>query len=132
MNRQVVGVLTSLRFTADAGPLTGDGAQFLADAAGVVLVQDPKPTVDGSRGAGGSLKTDLHLHYATGIVVAQLGIGPDEAVGIMRAYAFATRSGMHRVAAAVIAGHLDLSAPGPVVDAAVSVSEGQRESHARP
>lgn len=115
---QVAGVLTTLRFTADAGPLTGDGAQFLADVAGVVLSPEPKP--DGSRRPDGSARTDLALHYATGVVVAQLGIGPDEAVGLMRAYAFAISCGLHQVATEVNTGRLDLSAPGSAVDPAVT------------
>jgi hypothetical protein len=111
----VLGVLTCHQPVDSAPRLEEDTAQFLADAIGVALLKDPD-----------QLATDLsgpwagraQIHQATGMVVAQLSIGPDEALALLRAHAFAHTWPLARVAASVVAGDLDFTEPDPDTDPA--------------
>jgi len=107
---QVLGVLTCHQPADQSPQLKPEVSQFLADAVGVALLQDPEGL---AADLSGPWATQAQLHYATGMVVAQLGIGPDEAVAVMRAHAFAESAPLVTVAASVIAGDLDFAEPDP-------------------
>ncbi|UDY34964.1 ANTAR domain-containing protein [Dermatobacter hominis] len=49
------------------------------------------------------------IHQATGMVAAQLGVGPDEAIARIRAHAYATDETVDAVAAMIVMRHLRLS-----------------------
>ncbi|WP_034609296.1 GAF and ANTAR domain-containing protein [Cellulomonas sp. URHD0024] len=93
-----IGVITVYRRKGNLSYSLEDG-QFLADAIGAALLDDP-----GMYGlapfAGWSDRA--MVHQATGMVVAQLSIGPEDALAILRAHAFAEAVGLARIAAAVI------------------------------
>ena len=102
----VLGVLTL--YQLPARPLERDPAvaQFLADAVGAALLRD------------GGLKTDVgdgpwsaraHVDQATGMVVAQLGVSPEDAVALLRAHAYADGASMGEIAMEVIERRLDFS-----------------------
>ncbi|MGI5188196.1 ANTAR domain-containing protein [Promicromonospora sp. CA-289599] len=74
----VVGAF-SLYVTADPRARSAEGLQFVADAVGAVLLGSTE-LLDWSE------RNPFHL--ATGMVVAQLGIGPDDASAMIRAHAF--------------------------------------------
>ncbi|TDU83893.1 ANTAR domain-containing protein [Kribbella voronezhensis] len=82
-NDGVIGVLTIHQHTTEL-PDAGQ-AQFLASAIGAALVKDPP--VEFSLGSG-PWTTRSEIHQATGMVVAQLRISPDDALALLRAHAF--------------------------------------------
>jgi hypothetical protein len=90
---RVVGVL-SLYVTTDHLARELEDAQFLADAVGMALLGQID-SLDWS--------TRSQIHQATGMVTAQLGIPPSDALAILRAHAFATSATLRSVAHDVIA-----------------------------
>lgn len=103
---RVVGVLTLYLSDGDlARPL--EEAEFLADAAGAALLGDPG-TVD--VGSQPSWPQRARTHQATGVVVAQLGIAPTDAMAVLRAHAFARASTLDSVVDDVLARRLSFSA----------------------
>jgi hypothetical protein len=87
-----VGAL-SLYMTAGAEISHVEDLQFMADAVGAVLLGNLN-LIDWSE------KGPFHL--ATGMVVAQLGIGPDDASAVIRAHAFAQSASLLSVAQDVL------------------------------
>ena len=79
-------------------------AQFLADAVGVALLQDPDALATDLTGPWDSR---AQIHQATGMVTAQLGVHPEDAIALLRAHAFAQSWPLARVAAAVVDRELD-------------------------
>ena len=103
---------------SDRGLLLGrSSAQFLADAVGVALLRDPAAPVDVPGRPPGTSDEDkqapwssrAQVHQATGMVVAQLGIGPADALALLRAHAFARGATLDEVAAFVTDRVLDFS-----------------------
>jgi hypothetical protein len=82
-----------------------DAAQFLADAVGAALLRDPDLT-DGV-GDGGKWSSRAEIHQATGMVVAQLGLPPDDALAILRAHAYADNVSLVETARQALIHELD-------------------------
>jgi hypothetical protein len=82
-----------------------DGAQFLADAIGAALLSEP-PDPEAALEAG-PWSSRAEVHQATGMVVAQLHLGPSDALAILRAHAFAHDATLHEIAVRVLTGRLD-------------------------
>ena len=80
-----IGVITLYR---SGGSLDEslDDAQFLADAVGAALLDDTTTT---GHTPFAAWSDRARVHQATGMVVAQLAIAPDDALAILRAHAFA-------------------------------------------
>ena len=102
----VLGVLTL--YQLPARPLTKDPtlAQFVADTLGAALLRD------------GGLKDDMGngpwslqaaVHQAAGMVIAQLGVSPEDALALLKAHAFADGTSMKTIAQAVVERRLDFS-----------------------
>jgi hypothetical protein len=108
-----LGVLTL--YQSEPRPLHYELAevQFLADALGVALLRDP-----GSRAEAGAgpWSSRARVHQATGMVIAQLAVGPDDALALLRAHAYAHANTLDAIAAQVISRELDFSAAGPTTD----------------
>jgi hypothetical protein len=95
---RVVGVLTLfLRGGSLARSL--EEAQFLADAVGAALLGDPDAA---DISAQPSWPQRARLHQATGVVVAQLGIAPTDALAVLRAHAFGRSSTLESVVTDVL------------------------------
>ncbi|KQY24809.1 hypothetical protein ASD16_04770 [Cellulomonas sp. Root485] len=93
-----IGVITLYR---SGGTLDEslDDAQFLADAVGAALLDDTTTTGHTPFAAW----TDrARVHQATGMVVAQLAIAPEDALAILRAHAFAENASLDQIARAVV------------------------------
>lgn len=127
-----IGVLNLYRRSAGVlDPRAWRDALGAADAASLLLLgrrtRPPRApvTVPGSRGAGAAGAADRdgaeedgdgwwqeamvshpEVHQATGMVVAQLGIGPEDALARLRAHAFATQRLLSDVARDVVARRL--------------------------
>jgi ANTAR domain/GAF domain len=103
---EVLGVLTL--YQAAPRPLRYELAelQFLAGALGVALLRDPGSRTDAGIGPWSSR---AQVHQATGMVVAQLGIGPDDALALLRAHAYAHTTSLEVIAGQVLSRHLDFT-----------------------
>jgi hypothetical protein len=124
---RVVGVLTLyLRSGSLARSL--EEAQFLADAAGAALLGDPD-TAD--IGAQPSWPQRARLHQATGVVVAQLGIAPTDALAVLRAHAFGRSSTLESVVTDVLDRTLSFSYDEADTDADTDVDGIVSEQHPR-
>jgi hypothetical protein len=100
----VIGVLTVHQETADLPDR--DQAQFLADAIGAALMKD-SPAEDDFRTSPWSARSEIH--HATGMVVAQLRISPDDALALLRAHAFSHTSTLAEVAHQITSRQLSFS-----------------------
>jgi hypothetical protein len=103
---EVLGVLTI--YQTAPRPLAYELAEveFLAGALGVALLRDP-----GSRAEAGigPWFSRARVHQATGMVIAQLGIGPGDALALLRAHAYAHGTSLDDIAGQVLSRHLDFS-----------------------
>ncbi|MBO3085480.1 GAF and ANTAR domain-containing protein [Cellulomonas fengjieae] len=91
-----IGVVTLYRLL---GPLAGDleDAQFLADAVGAALLDDAA----GEEAPFAGWSDRARVHQATGMVVVQLVVAPEDALALLRAHAFSEASTLDEVARAV-------------------------------
>lgn len=93
-----IGVLTLHR----VDPFTQEEeetAQFLADAIGAAILRDSDSRNDTP---SEPWLTRSRIHMATGMVVAQLGVAPEDALALIRAYAFAHDHTLTRVAEEIV------------------------------
>ncbi|MGC5166080.1 ANTAR domain-containing protein [Luteimicrobium sp. DT211] len=101
-SRVVIGVLTLYSAEATLARTLTD-AQFLADAVGAALLGDPDLTSTESF----ELWSDrARVHQATGMVVAQLRIPPEDALALLRAHAFAEAVSLDEISASVVSRRL--------------------------
>lgn len=100
-----IGVLTLYR---DSGVLgrTLTEAQLIADAIGAALLEDAQTEVPSSLVAWSDRAV---VHQAIGMVVAQLGVPPVDALALLRAHAYTFSTTLKSVAWAVVSRHLDIS-----------------------
>jgi hypothetical protein len=102
----VLGVLTL--YQNELRPLAREvrAAQFLADALGAALLRDPESRTELAPGPWASRAL---VHQATGMVIAQLGIRPEDALALLRAHAFAHDRPLEDISQDVTQGRLDFS-----------------------
>lgn len=103
---QVFGVLTLLRRGVGHAfdvPTALDVARLVA---GVVLASSPGAL---DEHWPGPWNERAEVHQATGMVVAQLHIGEDDALALLRAHAYATGNSLHDTARAVVERRLRLA-----------------------
>lgn len=102
-----IGVLTVHHEVGHRDTLEPTDLQFLADAVGAAILGE-LPDLHTSS----SLWTHRdRVSQATGMVVAQLGVGPEDAVAVLRAHAFAQETTLAEISALVVARELDFGAP---------------------
>jgi GAF domain len=82
-----------------------DVAQFVADAIGAALARDHDASADEPSEPWHSRS---QVHLATGMVVAQLKLSPEDALALIRAYAYAQDHGINDVAEGIIARRIRL------------------------
>jgi len=102
----VLGVLTLYQLPARPLEREPAVAQFLADAVGAALLRDGGLQED--LGAG-PWSSRAHVSQAAGMVVAQLGVSPEDALALLRAHAYADGASMSSIAIEVIERRLDFS-----------------------
>jgi GAF domain/ANTAR domain len=100
-----IGVITLYRAGGDLD-YSLDDAQLLADAVGAALLDD-------SDKAGGdrfpAWSDRARVHQAAGMTIAQLAIGPDDAMAILRAHAYAEGMTLDAIATEVVERRLDFT-----------------------
>jgi len=101
---QQFGVLAA--YFTDGGPTQSDeSALFLAAAIGAALLRDPELTSDADADSRWSARAEVH--QATGMVVVQLRVSPDDALAILRAHAYAHDASLADIAHLVVTRRLD-------------------------
>jgi GAF domain-containing protein len=102
---EVLGVLSLYR--RDATPLAEplDTAQFLSDAVGAALLRDPLAQEE--QQGSGSWAGRAEVHQATGMVIAQMNLPPEDALAILKAHAYALNTTLADVASRVVRRELD-------------------------
>lgn len=105
-DHQPFGVLACYLSSGTTWSQPPDVAQFLADTIGAALLQEPVPEAD--RGlTNGMWSSRAEIHQATGMVIAQLRISPDDALGLLRAHAYAHDTTLSGIAHQIITRELD-------------------------
>jgi hypothetical protein len=104
---QVFGTLTLYLDKSPQIAESDETAQFIADAIGAALLRDPT-AVDGINESG-AWSSRAAIHQATGMVIAQLRISPDDALAILRAHAYAHDTTLAEIAEQVVGRRLDFS-----------------------
>lgn len=93
----VLGVITVHALQGDRPERDLDQAAFFADAIGTAIVQQAHRDEDAS-----AWQARDRVNQATGMVVAQLGIGPEDALALIRAFAFSHGIPMNDLATEII------------------------------
>ncbi len=102
----VVGVISAHQSHADKDLQGGlDAGLFLADAVGAALLLDPQQ--HDPHGHAGPWSSRAEIHQATGMVIAQLHVNPDDALAILRAHAYAHNTTLDDIAEQIIGRRLD-------------------------
>lgn len=112
--RDVLGVLT-VHHDPFSVPLSVSpaGLQFLADAVGAAILNELPDAFDESDTATSGLPDGVlwsqrdQVAQATGMVVAQLGLDPGDALAVLRAHAFAQSATLVEIARRVVGRELD-------------------------
>jgi AmiR/NasT family two-component response regulator len=97
------------------GPLAIDGPilQLLVDTVAVALVKDPDILDDDRFAKADSWNSRARIHQATGMVMAQLRLTPDDAMALIRAHAYAHRQTLNGISDDIIARTLDFRTADP-------------------
>ena len=84
-------------------------AQFLVNAVGAAVLEDfQKHSVDGD-GLDGAWNSRVIVHQATGMVMAQLGCSPRDALALLRGHAYAHESDIYDIATRVLSKQINFS-----------------------
>ena len=89
---QTMGVATFYQVAGSALSIDPQVGQFLVNAVGVALVSDPDVLDEDRLTKEESWSTQARIHQATGMVMAQLHLGVDDALALVRAHAYAHNS----------------------------------------
>jgi hypothetical protein len=106
VGRTVIGTLSLYRLSGGTLSEPLDAAQGLADAAAALLVQDPPSVAETPAGLGFAARAAVQ--QAVGKLTGQLGLGPDDAMAVLRSRAFLANAQLAQVARAVLDGTLTL------------------------
>lgn len=102
-DRDLLGVVGLYRHERPHRPFDIDGAEFLSGAVGIAIVG----RFDRPDSTDMDWSTRDRINQATGMVVAQLGVPPHDALALLRAHAFAHAAGLDDVSRAVVDRRLD-------------------------
>jgi hypothetical protein len=102
----VVGILTLYHRGDHPADEDLETAQVLADAVAAALLHESESR---DLSVWGPWAERARIDQATGIVIAQLGIGPEDALALLRAHAYADDSTIGAIAFEVVEGRLDFS-----------------------
>ncbi|MGA8978855.1 MAG: GAF and ANTAR domain-containing protein [Pedococcus sp.] len=103
-DHEILGVLTAHLDHGRPLALEPQSCQFLADTLGAALLRDPHAA---DTDMSGPWAERAAIHQATGMVVAQLRVGVEDALALLRAHAFAAESTLAQIADDVIQRRLD-------------------------
>jgi hypothetical protein len=104
---RVIGALSLYTLQKPSLAESPDAVQFVADAVGVSVMKDPLALDEPGdvRDWGSRAK----IHQATGMVIAQLRVSPEDALAVLRAYAFAHNRPLEQVAQGILRRTIDIT-----------------------
>jgi len=112
--RNVLGVLSVYSRTPQPLRRDPDTTQLLVNAVGVALIDDAEEMADRDNlFADGPWGARDQIHQATGMVVAQLGVGTYDAMAMLRAHAYAHDLSLAELSELVLTHRLDFSTTDP-------------------
>jgi len=82
---------------------------FLANAVGAALLVDAAQQSDGLTQVGGAWSSRSVVHQATGMVMAQVRVTPEDALALLRGHAYAMSTEIGDVAAQVVSRRINFS-----------------------
>lgn len=118
-----IGVVTVYRRTGELA-VGLDDAQFLSNTIGAALLDDP--SAHGLAPLSG-WNERARVHQATGMVIAQLRVGADDALAMLRAHAFAGNTTLDAVADDILERRLDFARPDSGVSSAHHPTDDRTE-----
>lgn len=101
-DQQLFGVMTLYQLEHPDTELGMDDSTLLrlAAATGAALMRDPEAVDQDLR--DGPWHSRAHIHQATGMVIAQLGLGRDDALAVLKAHAYAGETTITDIAHQVV------------------------------
>jgi hypothetical protein len=103
----VIGTMNLYRISQSPLVESIDAVQFLADILAATLLREPSALAEMADASAWSSRAVVH--QATGMLVAQLGVSIDDALAVLRSYAFADSAHLTDVARAVVERKLNLT-----------------------
>ncbi len=103
----VIGTMNLYRLSQSPLVESIDAVQFLADTLAATLLREPSALAEMADASAWSSRAVVH--QATGMLVAQLGVSIDDALAVLRSYAFANSAHLTDVARAVVERKLNLT-----------------------
>jgi hypothetical protein len=103
----VIGTMNLYRISQSPLVESIDAVQFLADVLAATLLREPSALAEMADASAWSSRAVVH--QATGMLVAQLGVSIDDALAVLRSYAFADSAHLTDVARAVVERKLNLT-----------------------
>jgi ANTAR domain/GAF domain len=103
----VIGTMNLYRISQSPLVESIDAVQFLADTLAATLLREPSALAEMADASAWSCRAVVH--QATGVLVAQLGVGIDDALAVLRSHAFASSAHLTDVARAVVERKLNLT-----------------------
>jgi AmiR/NasT family two-component response regulator len=103
----VIGTMNLYRISQSSLAESIDAVQFLADTLAATLLREPSALAEMADASAWSSRAVVR--QATGMLVAQLGVSIDDALAVLRSYAFANSAYLTDVARAVAKRKLNLT-----------------------
>jgi hypothetical protein len=103
----VIGTMNLYRLSQSPLVESIDAVQFLADTLATTLLREPSALAEMADASAWSSRAVVH--QATGMLVAQLGVSIDDALAVLRSYAFVNSAHLTDVARAVVERKLNLT-----------------------
>jgi hypothetical protein len=103
----VIGTMNLHRLSQSPLVESIDAVQFLADTLAATLLREPSALAEMADASAWSSRAVVH--QATGMLVAQLGVSIDDALAVLRSYAFANSAHLTDIARAVVERKLNLT-----------------------
>ncbi len=106
---ETMGVATFYQVNRSALLLDLHTCQFLLNAVGVALVNDPDVLDDDRFAKAESWSSRARIHQATGMVMAQLGLSAADALALIRAHAYAHEATLDEISVEIVAWRIDFT-----------------------
>jgi hypothetical protein len=103
----VIGTMNLYRISQSPLVESIDAVQFLADTLAATLLREPSALAEMADASAWSSRAVVH--QATGMLVAQLGVSIDDALAVLRSYAFADSAHLTDIARAMVERKLNIT-----------------------
>jgi hypothetical protein len=108
-NSELAGVMTLYTWPRTQLRASLRQAQFLVNAVGAAVLEDFQQSGADGDGLDGAWNSRAIVHQATGMVMAQLGCSPQDAMALLRGHAYAHETDVYDIATRVVDNQIDFS-----------------------